>query len=112
MKSSTIKAIAEGSEEVTFLRQIEIPKSIYGDAGEILAQNNEANGRFKRLDKVPMQRFLVTLIDYGCKYFRAEIMIPEGKGKELMKDEKWVKLRAAATSAVKELKAYEKSILK
>lgn len=92
-------------------RQISFNEKLYGQVTDEVDAENKRLNLVLRKEKIHIQDMVPVLVKNGLQFRKGEIYTPEDKAFSLSKDDKWVKLRAKAETAVEEFFKYQSSIL-
>ncbi len=104
LKSDTIE-----KEGKTIKRQLEFNPNFYQAADDMLTDENKALGLFKRSNKKHLKDFLPELLEDGIKFRTGKVFTPKNLIGKLVRDPEWIALKAAAETAIENLRKFEKN---
>lgn len=92
-------------------RQITFGEKLYGQITDEADAENKRLNHVLRKEKIHIQDMVPLLVKNGLQFRRGEIYTPEDQSFTLSKDDRWVKLRAKAETALEDFLAYQNKLL-
>lgn len=105
MKSNTIEKKGD-----FVLHQLKFKADVMMAANDILSDENRVHKLIFRKEKKFLKSFLPELVEDGIKFRNGKVFTPEHLLNDLVRDDKWIALKAKAESAIEKMRLYEKAI--
>ena len=99
-----------GSQK-TVQRQITFTEKLYSDVSKEADSENERLGKVLRKDKIHIQDIIPILVQDGLNSRKGQVFTPSDRQVQFSKDDKWLKLKAKAETALTELLQYQGELL-